>query len=70
MAVRCGRYRILTSKDWEENRQAKNKDLKDRRIVPVQHGLDKLHQDGKLIEQIEDDMMPRYLNTAFLREVQ
>jgi hypothetical protein len=56
--------------DWEKNRQVKAKELKDRRIVPVQHELDKLHQDGKLTEQIGDDTIPRYLNTAFLREVQ
>ena len=56
--------------DSEKTRQAKTRDLKDRRIVPVQRELDKLHHEGKLTEQIEDDTMPRYINPAFLREAQ
>lgn len=33
-------------------------------------GLISFTKKGKLTEQIEDDTIPRYLNTVFLREVQ
>ena len=46
--------------DWEQNRQAEIKDLTDRGIVPLQYELDKLHEEGKLTEEIEDQATLRY----------
>ncbi|SMR47228.1 unnamed protein product [Zymoseptoria tritici ST99CH_3D1] len=40
--------------DWEVNRQAEIKDLTSRGIVPLVHELDKLHESGKLTDEIED----------------
>lgn len=40
--------------DWETNRQAEIKDLTSRGIVPLVHELDKLHESGKLTDEIED----------------
>lgn len=40
--------------DWELNRQAEIKDLTSRGIVPLVHELDKLHESGKLTDEIED----------------
>ncbi|KXT09936.1 hypothetical protein AC579_9733 [Pseudocercospora musae] len=40
--------------DWEINRQAEIKDLTSRGIVPLVHELDKLHETGKLTDEIED----------------
>ena len=45
--------------DWEKNRQAEIKDLTSRGLVPLQYELDRLHREGKLTEQIEDDTMLR-----------
>jgi NAD(P)H-dependent flavin oxidoreductase YrpB (nitropropane dioxygenase family) len=45
--------------DWEKNRQAEIKDLTSRGLVPLQYELDRLHAEGKLTEQIEDDTMLR-----------
>lgn len=40
--------------NWEVNRQAEIKDLTSRGIVPLVHELDKLHESGKLTDEIED----------------
>jgi NAD(P)H-dependent flavin oxidoreductase YrpB (nitropropane dioxygenase family) len=45
--------------DWEKNRQAEIKDLTSRGLVPLQYELDRLHSEGKLTEQVEDDTMLR-----------
>lgn len=47
--------------DWEKNRQGEIKDLTSRGIVPLEHELDKLHTDGKLTEEIEDQTVLRYV---------
>ncbi len=41
--------------DWENNRAQEIKDLTSRGIVPLYHELDRLHEEGKLTEEIEDD---------------
>jgi NAD(P)H-dependent flavin oxidoreductase YrpB (nitropropane dioxygenase family) len=46
--------------DWEQNRQAEIKSLTDRGIVPLQYELDRLHREGKLTEEIEDQTILRY----------
>lgn len=40
--------------DWEANRQAEIKDLTSRGVVPLVHELDRLHEAGKLTDEIED----------------
>ncbi|OCK72882.1 oxidoreductase [Lepidopterella palustris CBS 459.81] len=40
--------------DWEKNRQEEIKSLTSRGIVPLPYELDKLHNAGKLTEEIED----------------
>ncbi|ORY10620.1 2-nitropropane dioxygenase [Clohesyomyces aquaticus] len=40
--------------DWETNRQAEIKDLISRGIVPLVYELDRLHEEGKLTDEIED----------------
>jgi len=40
--------------DWEKNRQAEIKDLTGRGLVPLQFELDRLHEEGRLTEEIED----------------
>jgi len=46
--------------DWEQNRQAEIKSLTNRGIVPLQYELDRLHREGKLTEEIEDQAVLRY----------
>lgn len=46
--------------DWEQNRQAEIKSLTYRGIVPLQYELDRLHSQGKLTEEIEDQAVLRY----------
>ena len=59
VAVCCGALSTTCIKDWEKNRQAETKDLKDRRIVPrYSMGLISFTKKGKLTEQIEDDTIP------------
>ena len=41
--------------DWEKNRQDEIKDLTSRGIVPIHHELDKLHEQGKLTDEIEEE---------------
>lgn len=40
--------------DWEANRQDEIQDLTARGLVPLEHELDKLHRQGKLTEEIEE----------------
>lgn len=40
--------------NWEFNRQAEIKDLTSRGLIPIPWELDKLHEEGKLTEEIED----------------
>ncbi|KAK6085992.1 2-nitropropane dioxygenase [Seiridium cupressi] len=40
--------------DWEANRQAEIPDLTSRGIVPLEYELDRLHREGKLTEEIEE----------------
>ncbi|KAK8047065.1 hypothetical protein PG996_015129 [Apiospora saccharicola] len=40
--------------DWEANRQHEIQDLTARGLVPLEHELDKLHRQGKLTEEIEE----------------
>ena len=47
-------------KDWEQNRQAEIAALQSKGIVVLEHELDKLAQDGKLTEEIEDQAALRY----------
>jgi NAD(P)H-dependent flavin oxidoreductase YrpB (nitropropane dioxygenase family) len=46
--------------DWETNRQAEIKELTSQGIVPLEHELDKLHAEGKLTEEIQDNATLRY----------
>ncbi|KAI0007474.1 2-nitropropane dioxygenase [Xylariaceae sp. FL0662B] len=41
--------------DWEQNRQAEIKELTSKGIVPIEHELERLHAEGKLTEEIEDE---------------
>ncbi|KAF1995821.1 2-nitropropane dioxygenase [Amniculicola lignicola CBS 123094] len=40
--------------DWENNRQAEIKALSEKGIVPLVYEIDRLHNEGKLTEEIED----------------
>jgi hypothetical protein len=40
--------------DWEQNRQMEIKELTAKGIVPLPYELDRLHEAGKLTEEIED----------------
>ncbi|KAI1498368.1 2-nitropropane dioxygenase [Biscogniauxia marginata] len=40
--------------DWEQNRQAEIRELTGKGIVPLEHELDKLHEQGKLTDEIMD----------------
>jgi NAD(P)H-dependent flavin oxidoreductase YrpB (nitropropane dioxygenase family) len=40
--------------DWEKNRQAEIKDLTAQGLIPIPWELDRLHEEGKLTEEIED----------------
>lgn len=40
--------------DWEANRQAEIMQLTSRGEIPIPHEVDKLHEEGKLTEEIED----------------
>ncbi|KAK8058246.1 hypothetical protein PG994_008694 [Apiospora phragmitis] len=40
--------------DWEANRQGEIRDLTARGLVPLEHELDRLHREGKLTEEIEE----------------
>ncbi|KAF2034500.1 2-nitropropane dioxygenase [Setomelanomma holmii] len=40
--------------DWETNRQAEIKELTSKGIVPLVHELDRLHEAGKLTDEIEE----------------
>ena len=41
--------------DWENNRAEEIRDLTSRGIVPLHHELDKLHEEGKLTDEIEEE---------------
>lgn len=45
--------------DWEKNRQGEIRSLTSRGIIPLEHELDKLHSEGKLTEEIEDQVALR-----------
>jgi hypothetical protein len=45
--------------DWEKNRQGEIRSLTSRGIIPLEHELDKLHGEGKLTEEIEDQVVLR-----------
>jgi NAD(P)H-dependent flavin oxidoreductase YrpB (nitropropane dioxygenase family) len=45
--------------NWEFNRQAEIKDLTSRGLIPIPWELEKLHQEGKLTEDIEDQAVLR-----------
>ncbi|KAI1865071.1 uncharacterized protein JN550_008617 [Neoarthrinium moseri] len=47
--------------DWEVNRQAEIKDLTSKGILPLEHDLDRLHKEGKLTEEIEEQAALRPL---------
>lgn len=47
--------------DWEQNRQAEIKELTEKGIVPLEHELDKLHEEGKLTEEITDATALQYV---------
>ncbi|CAJ2501571.1 Uu.00g044240.m01.CDS01 [Anthostomella pinea] len=40
--------------DWEQNRQAEIRELTSKGILPLEHELDRLHAEGKLTEEIEE----------------
>lgn len=46
-------------KDWEENRQAEIAELQSKGVVVLEHELDKLAQEGKLTDEIEDQITLR-----------
>jgi hypothetical protein len=46
--------------DWEVNRQAEIQDLISKGIVPLEHELEKLHKEGKLTDEVEDQAALRY----------
>jgi NAD(P)H-dependent flavin oxidoreductase YrpB (nitropropane dioxygenase family) len=41
--------------DWENNRHQEIRDLTSRGIVPLHHELDRLHEEGKLTDEIEEE---------------
>jgi NAD(P)H-dependent flavin oxidoreductase YrpB (nitropropane dioxygenase family) len=45
--------------DWELNRQAEIKELTSKGLIPIPWELEKLHQEGKLTEEIEDHAVLR-----------
>ncbi|KAK8111925.1 uncharacterized protein PG998_008382 [Apiospora kogelbergensis] len=45
--------------DWESRRQDEIKDLTSRGLVPLEHELDKLHREGKLTDEIEEQAAMR-----------
>ena len=45
--------------DWEKNRQEEIRSLTSRGIIPLKYELDKLHSEGKLTEEIEDQVALR-----------
>jgi len=45
--------------NWERNRQEEIKSLQSRGIIPIEHDLDQLHEQGKLTEDIEDQAAAR-----------
>lgn len=45
--------------DWEKNRQEEIRSLTLRGIIPLEYELDKLHGEGKLTEEIEDQVVLR-----------
>ncbi|KAF2820133.1 NPD-domain-containing protein [Ophiobolus disseminans] len=47
-------------RDWEQNRQAEIKELTSKGVVPLVYEIDRLHNENKLTEDIEDsaDMRP------------
>ncbi|KAH8647861.1 2-nitropropane dioxygenase [Xylariales sp. PMI_506] len=47
--------------DWEVNRQAEIKELTAKGIVPLVHDLDRLHKEGKLTDEIEEQAALRPL---------
>jgi NAD(P)H-dependent flavin oxidoreductase YrpB (nitropropane dioxygenase family) len=47
--------------DWEQNRQAEIKELTDKGVVPLVYEIDRLHQEGKLTDEIEDAAALRYV---------
>jgi hypothetical protein len=40
--------------DWEVNRQAEIQELLAKGVVPLEHELDRLHKEGKLTDEIEE----------------
>lgn len=44
-------------RDWEENRQEEIKTLLAKGIVPLQHDFERLEKEGKLTEEIEDQVV-------------
>lgn len=47
--------------DWERNRQQEIRELTARGIIPIEHDLDRLEEEGKLTEEIEDQAAARYV---------
>jgi NAD(P)H-dependent flavin oxidoreductase YrpB (nitropropane dioxygenase family) len=41
--------------DWENNRAQEIRDLTSKGIIPLHHELDKLHDEGKLTDEIEEE---------------
>jgi NAD(P)H-dependent flavin oxidoreductase YrpB (nitropropane dioxygenase family) len=54
--------------NWERNRQEEIRDLTSRGIIPIEHDLDRLHEEGKLTGEIEDQAAARYSDRLFLRD--
>lgn len=46
-------------RDWEENRQAEIAELQSKGIIVLEHELDKLSEQGKLTDEIEDQITLR-----------
>ena len=46
--------------NWEMNRQDEIKSLTSRGLIPIPWELDKLHAEGRLTEEIEDQAIFRY----------
>lgn len=48
---------------WESHRQDEIRELTAQGILPIEHDLEILHEQGKLTEEIEEQSVKRYLRT-------
>ena len=51
--------------EWETKRRAEMEALLARGVLPVDHDLDRLHREGKLTDEIEEQAAMRYVVVSF-----